>query len=77
MLEKAAKTLPCRPRTRWKTPCLVDRDASLEVKVRPADCLGPVQQRRSERVAPDYVLVHEAVELELLGTYGLGDILLR
>ena len=66
MLEKAAKHLtPVVLELGGKSPCLVDRDASLEVAARRI-AWGRFSNAGQTCVAPDYVLVHEAVELELL-----------
>jgi aldehyde dehydrogenase (NAD+) len=67
VLEKAAKYLtPVVLELGGKSPCLVDRDASLEVAARRI-AWGRFSNAGQTCVAPDYVLVHEAVELELLG----------
>ena len=66
VLEKAAKHLtPVVLELGGKSPCLVDRDASLEVAARRI-AWGRFSNAGQTCVAPDYVLVHEAVELELL-----------
>ena len=66
VLEKAAKYLtPVVLELGGKSPCLVDRDASLEVAARRI-AWGRFSNAGQTCVAPDYVLVHEAVELELL-----------
>ncbi len=67
VLEKAAQHLtPVVLELGGKSPCLVDRDASLEVAARRI-AWGRFSNAGQTCVAPDYVLVHEAVELELLG----------
>ena len=66
VLEKAAKHLtPVVLELGGKSPCLVDRDASLEVAARRI-AWGRFSNAGQTCVAPDYVLVHEAVERELL-----------
>ena len=66
VLEKAAKHLtPVVLELGGKSPCLVDRDASLEVAARRI-AWGRFSNAGQTCVAPDYVLVQEAVELELL-----------
>ncbi len=66
VLEKAAKHLtPVVLELGGKSPCLVDRDASLEVAARRI-AWGRFSNAGQTCVAPDYILVHEAVELELL-----------
>ena len=66
VLEKAARHLtPVVLELGGKSPCLVDRDASLEVAARRI-AWGRFSNAGQTCVAPDYVLVHEAVELELL-----------
>ena len=66
VLEKAAKHLtPVVLELGGKSPCLVDRSASLEVAARRI-AWGRFSNAGQTCVAPDYVLVHEAVELELL-----------
>ena len=66
VLEKAAKHLtPVVLELGGKSPCLVDRDASLEVAARRI-AWGRFSNAGQTCVAPDYVLVHEAVELELV-----------
>ena len=67
VLEKAARHLtPVVLELGGKSPCLVDRDASLDVAARRI-AWGRFSNAGQTCVAPDYVLVHEAVELELLG----------
>ena len=66
VLEKAARHLtPVVLELGGKSPCLVDRDASLEVAARRI-AWGRFSNAGQTCVAPDYVLVHEAVERELL-----------
>jgi aldehyde dehydrogenase (NAD+) len=66
VLEKAAKHLtPVVLELGGKSPCLVDRDASLEIAARRI-VWGRFSNAGQTCVAPDYVLVHEAVELDLL-----------
>jgi aldehyde dehydrogenase (NAD+) len=66
VLEKAAKHLtPVVLELGGKSPCLVDRDASLEIAARRI-AWGRFSNAGQTCVAPDYVLVHEAIELELL-----------
>jgi aldehyde dehydrogenase (NAD+) len=66
VLEKAAKHLtPVVLELGGKSPCLVDRDASLEVAARRI-AWGRFSNAGQTCVAPDYVLVHEAVEVELV-----------
>lgn len=66
VLEKAARHLtPVVLELGGKSPCLVDRDASLEVAARRI-AWGRFSNAGQTCVAPDYVLVHEAVEMELL-----------
>jgi aldehyde dehydrogenase (NAD+) len=66
VLEKAAKHLtPVVLELGGKSPCLVDRDASLEVAARRI-AWGRFSNAGQTCVAPDYVLVHEEIELELL-----------
>ena len=67
IMEKAAKHLtPVTLELGGKSPCVVDRDTSIEVAARRivwAKFLNAGQTC----IAPDYVLVHRSVEEELLG----------
>ncbi len=64
VLEKAARHLtPVVLELGGKSPCLVDRDASLEVAARRI-AWARFSNAGQTCVAPDYVLVHEAVERE-------------
>lgn len=66
ILEKAARFLtPVVLELGGKSPCLVDRDASLEVAARRI-AWGRFSNSGQTCVSPDYVLVHESVEHELL-----------
>jgi len=48
-----------------KTPCIVDRDANLDVSARRI-CSGKFSNAGQTCVAPDYILVHQDVEEKLI-----------
>jgi aldehyde dehydrogenase (NAD+) len=66
VMEAAAKNLtPVTLELGGKSPCIVDRDADLEVAARRI-LWGKFFNAGQTCVAPDYVLAHEAIEEELL-----------
>ena len=66
VLEAAAKHLtPVTLELGGKTPCIVDRDANLEVAARRI-AWGKFLNAGQTCVAPDYILVHEEREAELI-----------
>jgi aldehyde dehydrogenase (NAD+) len=67
VMEAAAKHLtPITLELGGKSPCLVDRNTDLDVATRRI-VWGKFYNAGQTCVAPDYILVHEAIENELLG----------